>query len=40
MRYELTKELETGNTIIDGEHSELFRAVNNILDAAKGRGAI
>lgn len=39
MRYELTKELETGNTIIDGEHSELFRAVNNILDAcSKGQG--
>lgn len=39
MRYELTKELETGNAIIDGEHSELFKAVNNIVDACgKGQG--
>lgn len=39
MRYELTKELETGNVIIDSEHSELFKAVNNIIDAcSKGQG--
>lgn len=39
MRYELTKDLETGNAIIDNEHSELFNAVNNIVDAcSKGEG--
>ena len=43
MRYELTKDLETGNTIIDGEHRELFGAVNALMDACssgKGRAAI
>ena len=43
MKYELTKDLETGNAIIDGEHRELFRAVNNLMDACssgKGRSAI
>ena len=39
MRYELTKDLETGNALIDREHRELFQAVNNLLDScAKGRG--
>jgi len=39
MKYELTKELETGNEFIDNEHSELFKAVNNIIDAcSKGQG--
>lgn len=39
MKYELTKELETGNSIIDGEHRELFRAVNELMDACqKGQG--
>lgn len=39
MGYELTKELETGNVIIDNEHRELFKAVNNIIDAcSKGKG--
>ena len=39
MRYEVTKELETGNAIIDGEHRELFNAVNSLLDACgKGQG--
>ena len=39
MRYELTKELETGNTMIDQEHKELFEAVNRLLDAcSKGQG--
>lgn len=33
MRYELTKELETGNEMIDIEHKELLHAVNNIVDA-------
>ena len=38
-RYELTKKLETGNAIIDGEHRELFAAVNKLLDAcSKGEG--
>lgn len=43
MVYELTKDLETGNATIDGEHRELFRAVNTLLDACsqgKGRGAM
>ena len=39
MKYELTKDLETGNAIIDGEHRELFRAVNALIDACgKGQG--
>ncbi len=39
MVYELTKELETGNSIIDNEHRELFRAVNKLLDeCGKGKG--
>lgn len=33
MRYELTKDLETGNAIIDNEHRELLNAVNKLLDA-------
>lgn len=43
MRYELTKDLETGNSIIDGEHRELFRAVNQLMDSCgygKGRAAM
>lgn len=39
MRYELTRELETGNTMIDKEHRELFEAVNRLMDAcSKGQG--
>lgn len=39
MKYEVTKDLETGNSIIDGEHRELFRAVNSLMDACgKGQG--
>lgn len=39
MRYELTKDLETGNAIIDKEHRELLKAVNQLLDAcSKGQG--
>lgn len=39
MAYEFTKELETGNGIIDSEHKELLKAVNNFLDAcSKGQG--
>lgn len=39
MRYELTKNLETGNPTIDQEHRELLAAVNQLMDAcAKGQG--
>ena len=39
MKYELTKDLETGNAVIDREHKELFGAVNRLLDACgKGQG--
>ena len=39
MKYELTKDLETGNALIDSEHRELFRIINNLQDAcAKGQG--
>ncbi len=39
MRYELTSELETGNIFIDDEHRQLFKAVNDLLDACgKGQG--
>ncbi len=40
MGYALTKELETGNRIIDGEHRELFRAVNDFLDACNSQGKL
>ena len=33
MRYEMTKDLETGNALIDSEHRQLFKAVNDLLDA-------
>lgn len=39
MAYEVTKDLETGNTLIDSEHRQLFQAINNLLDAcAQGKG--
>lgn len=39
MKYELTKELESGHAIIDGEHRQLFNAVNDLMDAcSKGQG--
>ncbi len=39
MKYELTKDLETGNSVIDKEHKELFNAVNEMMDAcSKGKG--
>lgn len=39
LKYELTKDLMTGNSTIDQEHRELFAAVNNMMDAcAKGQG--
>lgn len=43
MRYEFTKDLETGSAIIDNEHRELLAAVNSLLDACsagKGREQI
>lgn len=39
MRYELTPDMQTGNEIIDGEHRELFAAVNQLMEAfSKGEG--
>ncbi len=39
MIYELTKDLETGNSLIDREHRELLRAVNNLMaECGKGKG--
>lgn len=39
MRYELTKDLLTGNQLIDSEHRELFDRINALLDAcAHGKG--
>lgn len=43
MRYEVTKELITGNMLIDSEHRQLFDAVNALMDACaqgQGRGQI
>ena len=40
-KYELTKDLETGNWIIDNEHRELLQAVNKLLDACgEGKGRV
>ncbi len=39
MKYELTKDLETCNSVIYGEHRELFNAINSLMDAcSKGQG--
>lgn len=39
MRYELTKDLETGNAIIDKEHRELLETVNKLVEAcSQGQG--
>ena len=39
MKYELTKDLETGNALIDREHRELFAAVNQLMEAcSSGKG--
>ena len=39
MAYEFTKDLETGNSVIDSEHRQLIGAVNLLLEAcAKGQG--
>lgn len=38
-RYEFTKDLETGNSMIDREHRELIQAVNKLLAAcSEGKG--
>jgi hemerythrin len=37
--YEWSKDLETGNDLIDSQHKELVQAVNNLLSAcANGKG--
>ena len=39
MAYEFTKDLETGNALIDSEHRQLIQAINDLLDAcARGQG--
>lgn len=39
MAYTFTKDLETGNTIIDSQHKQLIGAINNLLNAcAQGKG--
>ena len=39
MKYELTKELETGNALIDSEHRQLFAVINKLMDAcSQGKG--
>ena len=40
MKYELTKDLETGNALIDSEHRQLFAAINNLMHAPKAKGGI
>ncbi|HJA93394.1 MAG TPA: bacteriohemerythrin [Candidatus Eisenbergiella merdipullorum] len=43
MAYQFTKDLETGNTLIDTEHRKLINAINALLDACsqgKGRSEI
>lgn len=37
--YEWTKDLETGNKLIDQQHKQLIEAINNLLEAcSKGQG--
>ncbi|MDR0917663.1 MAG: bacteriohemerythrin [Oscillospiraceae bacterium] len=39
MAYTLTPDLLTGNTLIDEEHKQLFKAINDLLEAcASGKG--
>ena len=39
MAYQLTKDLETGNALIDREHRELIDAINALLNScSKGQG--
>ncbi len=38
-KYELTSDLLTGHSLIDGQHLELFKAINNLMEAcASGKG--
>lgn len=38
-RYEFTKDLETGNALIDSEHKQLLNAINNLMEAcSQGKG--
>ncbi len=38
-KYEFTKDLETGNQVIDSEHRKLIAAINDVLEASgKGKG--
>lgn len=36
MAYQFTADLKTGNTLIDGQHQELFDAINSLLTACAG----
>lgn len=39
MKYEVTQDLLTGNSLIDSEHRQLFNAVNQLMDAcSQGKG--
>ncbi|MEA5058881.1 MAG: hemerythrin family protein [Candidatus Pelethousia sp.] len=39
MAYQFTKDLETGNALIDSQHHQLINAINELLAAcAEGRG--
>lgn len=39
MRYELTKDLETGNALIDTEHRQLLKAASDLMEAcSQGQG--
>ena len=39
MRYEVTQDMITGNSLIDFEHRQLFQAVNDLMDAcSQGKG--
>lgn len=41
MAYQFTRELETGNTVIDSEHRQLIEAINNLLSACgAGKGRV
>ncbi|MEF9941654.1 MAG: hemerythrin family protein [Lachnospiraceae bacterium] len=43
MSYTWSKDLETGNATIDGQHKELIQAINKLLDACsagKGRAEV
>ncbi len=43
MKYELTPDLFTGHAMIDSQHKELFKAIDNLMQACatgKGRASI